>query len=414
MDRGCRECHLNLSRMLRTSSEITRVSAVLVVISCLSDGLILAFASASSSYGDMVIGWIAVCFASLIFSTTTIPMKDPQLQYFEIDTTVFSLFTGVGIFLVSVPLSVYLGSVQLFEFKPFAILAAADIFAINFFAVKAVDILGVAIAPGVWSGCGMIASFLLGSLAFREETKNPTSAGIAMGLLVIGVYCVSTSKEANTTADSPTTAVVEIVDIQESGIDVDEISTLQTAPSQLEPTLGIQNKITDIAKPHDSDRPLAPISTSILSGLFYCLATGLFDGTLMAPFKLSGSVGAVDNIRYLSSFGLSAGFVSPLLFVAFIVIRQRPWPSIQQLRGGFAPGVASGILWACANLLGVLGTHAIGMSIAFPITQTCSLISAVWGVFFFGEKVSDVKRFLLGLVLVVLGSFFLASASTSR
>lgn len=399
-----RECHLNLSKMPRTSSEISRLSAILVVLSCLSDGVILAFASApSSDKATLFTGWIAVCFASLIFSTTTIPMKDPQLQHLEIDTTVFSLFSGFGVFLVSVPLSVYLESVRLFEFKPFAILAAADIFIINALAVKAVDILGVAIAPGVWSGCGMIASFLLGSLAFQEGTKNPISAGIAMGLLVIGVYCVSTSKEANTTADFPTTAVMElVVDRQESGIDANEISNT-FLPAQ-ETTLGVQD-----AKPHDSGRPI-----SILSGLFYCFATGLFDGALMAPFKLSGSVGSADNIRYLSSFGLSAGFVSPLLFAAFIMVTQRPWPSILQLKAGFVPGVTSGILWACANLLGVLGTHVVGMSIAFPITQTCALISAVWGVFFFGEKVNDVKRFLLGLVAVVIGSYFLASASTSQ
>jgi glucose uptake protein GlcU len=57
-----------------------------------------------------------------------------------------------------------------------------------------------------------------------------------------------------------------------------------------------------------------------------------------------------------------------------------------------------------------MGTFFIGLSIAFPLTQTCALLSAVWGVVYFRERVARQGRFALGLVAVVAGSYFLAAA----
>ena len=142
----------------------------------------------------------------------------------------------------------------------------------------------------------------------------------------------------------------------------------------------------------------------------------------MAPFKLSLSYSTPSqaqaqaqsglvSLTYLASFGLAAGFVSPLLFFAYVLVSRRTIPRYDQFRGGAFPGLASGILWACANLLGVLGTSSLGMSVSFPITQTCALISACWGLCFFDEHLKDRFRFAAGLVCVILGSYFLAASA---
>lgn len=376
----------------RSSREITLLSLLLVVLSCAYSAVVLAFSSINIR--SKSVGWAAVCGASIIFSATTMPMKDPALAALQLDPMVFALFTGAGIFLVcGIPLSFYsLGSAGGLVFQPYSILAAADIFVINFFAFHAVEALGVAVAPGVWSGCGMLVSFLLGAFLFEERVSNPAYAGVAMALLIIGIFGVSTSKGTTSRDSSPVPQQEEVVELE-----------VQVAESEEE-----EGKVPEADKTHIQPR----LSCSpAFTGALCCLSVGLFDGSLMAPVKASGA--STSALNYLASFGLSAGFVSPLLFLVYLAVSRQPPPPLEHFARSAIPGICSGIIWAAANLLGVIGTASLGMSIAFPLTQTCSLFSACWGIFFFRESISDKNRFIASMVSIILGSFFLAQSTNS-
>jgi hypothetical protein len=65
---------------------------------------------------------------------------------------VFTVYSSIGNFLVSVPLIIYLVSIGEFKLEPWAILGAADIIVILHFAYMAVQILGYCKAPAIWSG----------------------------------------------------------------------------------------------------------------------------------------------------------------------------------------------------------------------------------------------------------------------
>ena len=58
-----------------------------------------------------------------------------------------------------------------------------------------------------------------------------------------------------------------------------------------------------------------------------------------------------------------------------------------------------------------------GMKVGFPLTQTCVVFNALWGIFYFKEidlfdkKSKNFIRFSCGLAAVVLGSFFLADSA---
>lgn len=54
-------------------------------------------------------------------------MKSPALASLKVDPFVFAVYTSFGIFLVSIPLIVYLIVIDKFEFEFWAILGAADI-----------------------------------------------------------------------------------------------------------------------------------------------------------------------------------------------------------------------------------------------------------------------------------------------
>ena len=48
-------------------------------------------------------------------------------------------------------------------------------------------------------------------------------------------------------------------------------------------------------------------------------------------------------------------------------------------------GMASGALWAAGNVLSVHATMRLGQAVGFPLTQVCVVISALWGILYFGE-----------------------------
>ena len=54
-------------------------------------------------------------------------MKSPSLATLEVDCFVFAVYTSIGIFLVSIPLVIYLFAIGKFRFELWGILGAADI-----------------------------------------------------------------------------------------------------------------------------------------------------------------------------------------------------------------------------------------------------------------------------------------------
>src|SRR5204863_9182706 len=77
----------------------------------------------------------------------------------------------------------------------------------------------------------------------------------------------------------------------------------------------------------------------------------------------------------------------------------------------------AGCLWAVANTLTIFAIRDIGLSIAFPLWNSNSLLGIVWGVFFFNElHGADWRRWvgvIGGAVLMFGGATALAIASAA-
>jgi glucose uptake protein GlcU len=80
--------------------------------------------------------------------------------------------------------------------------------------------------------------------------------------------------------------------------------------------------------------------------------------------------------------------------------------------------VLGGCLWAVANTLTIFAIRDLGLSLAFPLWNTNSLLGIVWGVVFFGElKGASWQRRLAvvgGAVLMCLAASVVAAASVSQ
>jgi len=185
-----------------------------------------------------------------------------------------------------------------------------------------------------------------------------------------------------------------------------------------------------------------------IKAVFICILAGLCDGSLMVPFKLTMMTSHNDDSKlhdtlcYLASFGISSIVVTPTVYLLYYLFNrfysteeiQPPLNSSNNtiitndethnndnnswIPPSVLPGLSSGILWASANILSVHATWFLGMKVGFPLTQTCVVFNALWGILYFKEidlmdyKSGNLMRFAGGLVMVMLGSYFLAHSAS--
>ena len=168
-----------------------------------------------------------------------------------------------------------------------------------------------------------------------------------------------------------------------------------------------------------SEQTTAAPTRSTLSlhnlGVICGLAAAVWLGSAEAPTKLV--------MEGFSPFLVSMGMVMG----AFVA----RWTLPTLLRGtGFmfkdlldAPhlmvwAVLAGMLWAVANTLTIFAVRDVGLSIAFPLWNTNSLVGLLWGCLLFkelrGSKAKDWAKVLGGAAAIVLGAAVLAMGTAER
>lgn len=338
-------------------------------------------------------GWIAVSGASFIFGGSGIPMKSPSLLNIPPNPLIFALHVSVGIFLLTLPLVTYLLESKQFVFLPIAGLGSADIILINILAFQAVQILGYAKAPAIWCSVGMMTACLQGALVFHEPIHNKLFGCLSVPVLVIGVTLVLLCQQAEAHVPNKYVAAPALEPEEEDGImKADEVRQFHA--------LEIEGEL-----------PNKPLCQALL----LCLLTGMLDGSLMVPFKLTASTTMMDTLIYLASFGICAGILSLMLVIGMHVMSSDRSQLAVQLATCLVPGVLTGMLWAAANFMSVHGTQYLGMKVGFPLTQTCVVFAAAWGILYFKEiQLRDwqgVCKLCGGVSLVIVGSVLLAKSN---
>ena len=454
--------------MVRTETEIIYTTCVVLCFSTLYTTIVLSLALSNVESNLPMIGWSSVIGASFIFSTTTIPYKTPSLIQEDIDPLLFSVFTGIGIFIVSVPIMIYLLVTNQQQFLPFSALGSFFIFMIGVFSYNAVSRVGVSLGPASWASVGMCTAFVIGLIIFDETIDNLLYACIAMCLLVIGITSVVLSKGASKKGEEDTGEESEKMMTEEKdengvhGLELEMSSPLHDI-KRMDDIYNDHNKSSDSSISDDKRRRKSIIDETTSTedqeyflGFLYCLLTGLIDGSLMVPFKISfptypgtdtpvNGLGPLKNgINYLSNFGVASLVVMPGAYLLYKVMGSayndsgngnenynnhgndgeeeeeeesgiNDGPAIpptvwRQVRIAFWPGCASGMLWALANINSVIATSILNMSIAFPLTQTCCLWATLIGLLYFGETVQYRTVLFVGVLCILTGSFFLVTS----
>ncbi len=150
-------------------------------------------------------------------------------------------------------------------------------------------------------------------------------------------------------------------------------------------------------------------------GVFCGVAAGAWLGAAEAPVKLVST----GFSPFLISLGMVMGVVVARWTLPIVLkgtdfvlldIRERPHLIVW--------AILAGALWAVANTLTVFAIRDVGLSVAFPLWNTNSLIGLFWGWLLFGELRGaggkQSARVLGGAAAIVAGACLLALATASN
>ena len=149
---------------------------------------------------------------------------------------------------------------------------------------------------------------------------------------------------------------------------------------------------------------------------------------ILCGFAAGAWLGAAEAPTKLVTIGLSPMVVS-LVMVWGVFLARWSLPSLIQGTGGVrnevrkAPhlviwAVIAGCMWTVANTLTVFAIRDIGLSIAFPLWNSNSLLGIIWGSLLFNElRNAGLRRWigvLCGALIMFVGAVMLALASSTQ
>ncbi len=147
-------------------------------------------------------------------------------------------------------------------------------------------------------------------------------------------------------------------------------------------------------------------------GVMSGLAAGAWLGAAEAPAKLV----TMGFSPFIISLGMVAGvFVARWTVPVALKGTGFVWMDLKEKSHLVVWAILAGMLWAVANTLTVFAIRDVGLSIAFPLWNTNSLVGLFWGWLLFnelrGSAVKDWMKVLGGAAAIVTGACLLAYAT---
>src|SRR4051812_33750258 len=150
-------------------------------------------------------------------------------------------------------------------------------------------------------------------------------------------------------------------------------------------------------------------------GIFCGLAAALWLAGAEAPTKLVTVAGSAVVISFIMGFG---AFISRWSLPALVRGTGDTFRDARQVPHLVLWGVMAGCLWAVGNTLTIFAVRDIGLSLAFPLWNSNSLIGILWGTLLFRELrgAGWVRKagVVGGAVVIFLGAILISAASVSQ
>jgi glucose uptake protein len=132
-------------------------------------------------------------------------------------------------------------------------------------------------------------------------------------------------------------------------------------------------------------------------GYLIATASGLIGGSYVIPMQATHSLQSGFFSSSLSIFAIGL----PLLFLSRRFVKKE-----------LVAGILSGSLFNVGSLAILIAVGLIGITVAYPISQTATLLAVSWGILYFKEIVHrrNILRVITGAGLILCGAALLAFA----
>jgi glucose uptake protein GlcU len=331
--------------------------------------------------------WFGVFGAIVLFGCFAVPMKAKAVKDVKLHPLVFQTYVAVGVCLSSLP--VMLWSRWSFDsWSNWAFLSSTLWTCSNLLCVLVVDLLGVSVGQGLWSGAVALVSFVEG-LLLGQELSNVPMAVLGMVILIsgiVGLALVSGRESGREGSDADKALAVEA----------------QTPEDQVE------------AQTSECQAPTKPSKTTPagqaqqVKGFVLAFVIGLFGGSIYVPLRLTTLTG-IDQVLYSVPFGFGALLNAALLQAGHFVAHKgfglfEPMGN-WEFKRCVVPCLVSGVLWNGGNICSILAQlEPLGLAVGYPLTQCCILVGGLWGIFYYREiqgRTTIALFFLCTAVLLV-------------
>lgn len=154
------------------------------------------------------VGYLCAILSACFNGTFAVPFKLESVKKYQIAPTVFQFYVAIGVFISSwlaVPFLPYNHAIAdddqagtSFMFSWLGCVAGAlFVFAISC-SFLAVELIGLALAQGIWGGVAIVVSFLWGVIGFAEYPKTPGLSAAGVFLLICGIFGIAFCEQLST------------------------------------------------------------------------------------------------------------------------------------------------------------------------------------------------------------------------
>lgn len=331
-------------------------------------------------------GWIAVVVAFIAFAFLSVPMKTKWVMKNKVDPMLIQFFMSFPILIACL----FVIGWNEFSFSWYGVWSAVIWSPMSCLSIFAVQLAGIGVSQGTWSGVTVITSFMWGYFLFHEKLKNVYISILGIVFLVVGIVIISTadlncSKQEKRKKESEETPLIE--EEEEKNKYVKCISLLNCT-----------------------------------TGILFAVKVGIFNGTAMVPAKYDSG-----DMMFIFSFCISQFLINnflliPIYFVAKLILFKKESLSRNQIKHAMLPGLASGTLWCIGYYAQVIVVFSpLGLTVGMPIIQSCLILSGIVGMIIYGEfsgprfciSLRKKLQFFAGIICIVPSFFLLGLFGTN-
>ena len=258
------------------------------------------------------------------------------------------------------------------KFVPVACLGGALWATGNTLSVPVINMIGLSLGLLIWGSANMLMGWASGMFGLvtnghgdLEHLKSPplNYAGVALTVIALGMYTQIKPAEQTRAVNSDVGGMNDVL------LSNDAATTKQQ---------GVKRML----------------------GIFGAVVAGILFGNTFSPpsWVKANHHGPTNDLDYIFSHFTGIFATSTLWFIVYCVI-MRGSPMINNRLT--LPAMLSGVMWAIAQTMWFLANTAMSQSVAFPmICSGPGIVSALWGVFAFGE-ISGTRNYVV-LCLAIL------------